>query len=677
MRRLFLNSSRCWYCLILILGLTSLAPCVIAQKSLGKKVVDTAANGESTPVVQAQVVRGGKSSKGEVAAKNESAAVRPNAVTATSFTNATGITITDCPNPCPASGQAATLFPSPITVSGEVGVIQRVSVTLNGFSHAFPADVDILLVSPSGRKAVIMSDFGAGSPGVSNINPTIDDYAAAPIPSTVTGNTGVPFVTGNYRPANSGTTDVFPAPAPASPYVYTLSAFNGDTPNGTWNLYIIDDANLDGGSISGGWTLTFDVRPPAPTAGQILIGEFRTRGEGTTPPGSDGSADEFIEIYNNTDSSITIIDAVPGADPTSPTGAGWRFAGAQGATETTFLVLPQTLSTAGPLALPPRGYFLISTQPTTPSPAGNTYSLATYPTGTGITASGAANVSVNPASATVGFLPDDIGLAVFSTANALTANRLDSVGYSSVTNPDYKEGTGLSPAAGITAAGQYSWVRKQTSGRPQDSNNNAADFVLVEPTGGTFSGVAATLGAPGPQRGPTATAYTTTSAPIEHNVQMPVAVIDPLQGPSAAPNRVRDLTPVVNGANGTLKIRRKFTNNTGLPVVALRYRIIDITTLQGGVLAPGSADVRALNSPLQTITLTDTTSVTSQALTLQTPPAQTGGGGLNSSLAEGIITTTAPLANGASTFVEFNLGVQTTGNFRFFVTIEALTVPPQ
>ncbi|GAG06624.1 unnamed protein product, partial [marine sediment metagenome] len=127
------------------------------------------------------------------------------ALAATSFTNATAITITDCPNPCPASGQAASLYPSPITVSGQSGVVQRVSVTLNGLSHAFPADIDMLLVSPSGRKSVIMSDFGAGSPGVSNLTFTLDDYAARPVPSTVTGNTGVPFVAGNYRPANSGT----------------------------------------------------------------------------------------------------------------------------------------------------------------------------------------------------------------------------------------------------------------------------------------------------------------------------------------------------------------------------------------------------------------------------------------------------------------------------------------
>lgn len=609
----------------------------------------------------------------------------PNAPAA-SYTNPTAITITDCPSPCPAAGQAASLYPSPITVAGEVGVIQRVSVTLNGYSHTFPSDVDMLLVSPSGRKAVIMSDFGAGAPGTSNSNVTLDDYAATPVPSTLTGNTGRPFISDSYRPANSGTTDQFPAPAPVAPGGagtaydgYTLSQFNGDTPNGTWSLYVIDDANIDGGSISGGWTITFDVRPPAPTAGQILVSEFRARGVGTAPPTSDGSADEFIEMYNNTDQSVTIIDAIPGADPTLPAGAGWRFSAAQGATETTFLVLPQTLSTAGPLAIPPRGHFLITTQPTTPSPAGNTYSLASYPTGTGITASGSANITLNPAVVTTGFMPDDVGLAVFSTVNALSANRLDSVGFSSVTNTDYKEGTGLAPATGITTAAQFSFVRRMNTatGTPQDTGNNASDFALVETTGAVLNGVAATLGAPGPERAPSATAYTTSSAPIQKNAQMQASIIDPQQCAQCAPNRVRDLTAVTNGALGTLKIRRRFTNTTGLLVVALRYRIVDITTLTGGTVPSGQADLRVLNAALQTITLTDTTTVSSQATTVQTPPTQASGGGLNTSLAEGIITTTAPLANGASTVVEFNLGIQVGGTYRIFVNVEALTVPPQ
>src|SRR2546423_5669474 len=144
---------------------------------------------------------------------------------------------------------------------------------------------------------------------------------------------------------------------------------------------------------------------------------------------------------------------------------------------------------------------------------------------------------------------------------------------------------------------------------------------------------------------------------------MKASLIDPMQPSTAAPNRVRDFTAVTNGALGTLKIRRRFTNTTGGIVVALRYRIVDITTLTGGAVPAGTADLRVLNSPAQTIMLTDTTTVSGQALTVQTPPTQASGGGLNTSLAEGIITTTAPLANGASTVVEFNLGVMQAGSF--------------
>src|SRR6185503_10246458 len=206
--------------------------------------------------------------------------------------------------------------------------------------------------------------------------------------------------------------------------------------------------------------------------------------------------------------------------------------------------------------------------------------------------------------------------------------------------------------------------RQMPLGLPQDTGNNAADFVLVDTTGATLNGVASILGAPGPQRGPTMTAFTTTSAPIQNNAAVSATIIDSMQSASAAPNRVRDLTVVTNGANGTIKFRRRLTNNTGLRIVALRYRIVNITTL--GTVPPGQADLRVLNSPTQTITLTDSSTVTGQALTLQTPAAQASGGGLNSSLSEGVITTTAPLANGASTIVEFNLGVQVTGNFKFY-----------
>ena len=62
-----------------------------------------------------------------------------------------------------------------------------------------------------------------------------------------------------------------------------------------------------------------------------------------------------------------------------------------------------------------------------------------------------------------------------------------------------------------------------------------------------------------------------------------------------APNRVRDFTPALpNATNGTMSIRRRFTNNTGAPVTRLRFRIIDLSSL--AVPGPGFADLRALSS---------------------------------------------------------------------------------
>jgi hypothetical protein len=58
--------------------------------------------------------------------------------------------------------------------------------------------------------------------------------------------------------------------------------------------------------------------------------------------------------------------------------------------------------------------------------------------------------------------------------------------------------------------------------------------------------------------------------------------------------------------------------------------------------------------------------------TLETPPIQLKGGGLNSTLASGTVTLGTPLANGASINVQFLLGVQQPGTFRFLINIEAL-----
>jgi len=48
------------------------------------------------------------------------------------------------------------------------------------------------------------------------------------------------------------------------------------------------------------------------------------------------------------------------------------------------------------------------------------------------------------------------------------------------------------------------------------------------------------------------------------------------------------------------------------------------------------------------------------------------GGGFNSTLSAGVVNLSNPLAPGSSINVNFLLGVQQTGRFRFFVNIEAL-----
>ena len=46
-----------------------------------------------------------------------------------------------------------------------------------------------------------------------------------------------------------------PVPAPLGPYSTNLSTFYASDPNGTWSLYVVDDALVDTGVIAGGWSL--------------------------------------------------------------------------------------------------------------------------------------------------------------------------------------------------------------------------------------------------------------------------------------------------------------------------------------------------------------------------------------------------------------------------------------
>jgi subtilisin-like proprotein convertase family protein len=140
-------------------------------------------------------------------------------------------------------------YPSDITISNHNDTVSRVLVTLANFSHASPDDVDIMLVSPSGRAVVLMSDVG-GSNAVTNLNISIDDTGTSDLPDSGA------LTSGTFRPANYEPGDTFPAPAPSGiPMGRTLSSLNGTVANGVWRLFVVDDSGASVGNISGGWNI--------------------------------------------------------------------------------------------------------------------------------------------------------------------------------------------------------------------------------------------------------------------------------------------------------------------------------------------------------------------------------------------------------------------------------------
>lgn len=185
------------------------------------------------------------------------------------FTNPAAITLNSTATP----PTPATPYPSNITASGIGNFVSKVTVRLNGYSHTFPDDIDMMLVAPTGERLVFNSDT-CGTATITNLNLTFDDDAATIVPDNGTCVTNT-----TYRPSNVGTADPFSAPAPAPVYPADSAApagtatfaskFGGINPNGTWSLYIVDDADGDAGTISGGWTLT--ITPLTVTAAPASI----------------------------------------------------------------------------------------------------------------------------------------------------------------------------------------------------------------------------------------------------------------------------------------------------------------------------------------------------------------------------------------------------------------------
>jgi subtilisin-like proprotein convertase family protein len=155
----------------------------------------------------------------------------------------------------PDQSGIASPYPSNISVSGLTGPVSDVTATLSGVTHSSADDLDILLVGPTGQRVVLLSDVASGG-FASATNDTVVFTDAAATQVALDGSFDI--ASGVYKPTNrnGGDGDLYPAPAPASPYGSTMASFVGTNPNGTWSLYVVDDSTGDTGTISGGWGLT-------------------------------------------------------------------------------------------------------------------------------------------------------------------------------------------------------------------------------------------------------------------------------------------------------------------------------------------------------------------------------------------------------------------------------------
>jgi hypothetical protein len=480
---------------------------------------------------------------------------------------------------------------SPALRSGSIGVAADVdyySVSANaGDTIFFPVDAD---PERDGTGTDLIVEFRDPA-----------DALLLSVDSSTAGDLANPAAEGaNYTVSASGT------------YFVKVRHFSA-TGTGTYNIHIVNTGT-----------------PTSP----LIISEFRVRGPS-------GANDEFVEIYNNSNTSTTVASQV---------GSGFAVAASDAVVRCT---IPNGT------VIPGRGHFLCTNS--------IAYSLGGYATGD-------ATYAID--------IPDNDGIALFNNnvpANFILANRLDAVGSTSEANTLYKEGTGypaLTPfsidyALVRDACGQQGSITNLTpcplTTGVADTNNNAVDFYFVD-TNGTSAGAGQRLGSPGPEN---------LASPIQRNSSFAIAMPDTCVATSLPPNQIRDLTsvPAQNSTFGTIELRRKIFNNTGANVTRLRLRVTQQTTFP----APsGTADLRTRTTADTTDNFsnlpcgTGTSVITILGTTLEQPPSQPNGGAFNGTFSVGTVTLGTPIPPGNPVIVRMLWGVQQTGKFRVALNIEVL-----
>jgi subtilisin-like proprotein convertase family protein len=188
------------------------------------------------------------------------------------------IALNDCCNNSGAvmgTPSTAATYPSTINVPAGLPSVGHAAVTVV-LDAKYPDDIQLLLVSPSNAKVLLMANVGGDAGNAITPDTLVFDDAGGLIPDTL----NTQLQSGTYKPTaatdpdcdNQGNPTNFPAtgspPAPPGPYASTLGTFNGGAAQGAWKLYAIDDCNL---ANVGGSIVSWSINLTGPTAVTVTV----------------------------------------------------------------------------------------------------------------------------------------------------------------------------------------------------------------------------------------------------------------------------------------------------------------------------------------------------------------------------------------------------------------------
>jgi hypothetical protein len=484
-------------------------------------------------------------------------------------------------------------------------------------SGAFDHWITHIAVDPSNANHILVTFSGFSFPQYSgqfgaqpHVVETSNANVASPTWTDDSGNgpSGLPSAPTNsvvFDQTTSGTSYIVATDVG----VYSTSKLSGTTT--TWSLLganlpvvQVEDLSLssDGSTLvafthgRGAWKLSL------PTVGhELIISQLRFSGPS-------GANDSYVNLYNTSPTAINLT--------------GWTLHYESNTGTDVSVALPAAGN------VPAKGYYLV---------AGSSFSL---------------NATAGADDETGSFAPPttNTGVEVVAPNSAIS----DAVGLSGATTT-YRFGTGLPNSGSVSATTNvnYAFVRTESGGSYVNSQNNASDFLLVEPDQPlTLTGAA--YGAPFPED--------STSLLETNNAYS--TLIDPTVGEGASPNLV-----FTAGSPGTLTISRTITNNSSVHAITSLELRMSFMSVQGGPGPAGHATLRLQNSIAGSVSTSCCGSVATAALTL-VGPAQVSGGGIDS-----VVKVTLPgagiLSAHQSVSVTFTFLVDQGGSFTF--TYDALT----